>query len=202
MFWISHVIFLRRFYFPHPPPPSPLNNPTCVILISDADGGRSPRCRRSESRSARHNEERRKLEDELKLLREQINTLTKEKKALEGQLSEKGKDQSKHAFFSRFSKNLWFLESAVERCVTRSRKWNEKQTSSWFSDSRISKRSEFTLCSLQNQAEQLNNNRFIKTSIWNVFILLNNCTWWTIFSYSNFLICFETYPLKGLLARQ
>lgn len=163
-----------------------LNNPTCVIVISDADGGRSPRSRRSESRSARHNEERRKLEDELRLLREQINTLAEEKKELEGQLSEKGKDQSKHAFFSRFSKNLWFLESTVERYVTRSRKWNEKQTSSWFSDSRISKRSELTLCSLQNQAERLNNNRFIKTSICLVnyfFILKLSDMFWNILSF-------------------
>ena len=98
MFWNSHVIFLRRLYFPRLP--SPLNNPTCVIVISDADGGRSPRSSQSESRSTKN---------ELKLLREQINTLTEEKKALEKQLSEKGKDQSKHAFFIRFTLNIYEL---------------------------------------------------------------------------------------------
>ena len=52
---------------------------------------RALRSRRSESRSVRKYEERQKLENELKSLREQINTSTERIKTLENQLSEKSK---------------------------------------------------------------------------------------------------------------
>ena len=71
--------------------PPPFNNPTNVIIISDADGRRALRSRRSESTSARQNKEHQKLENELKLLREQINISIERIKTLENQLSEKSK---------------------------------------------------------------------------------------------------------------
>ena len=85
------------------PPPTllPLNNPTNVIIISDADGGRALRGRRSESRSARQHEERQKLENELKSMREQIITSAERIKTLEKQLSEKSK-----FYLGRVSNNL------------------------------------------------------------------------------------------------
>ena len=51
----------------YPPPSHYLNNPTYVIVISDADGRRTSRSRHSELRSAREDEERQKLEYELQL---------------------------------------------------------------------------------------------------------------------------------------
>ena len=73
------------------PTPPPFNNPTNVIIISDADGRRALRSRRSESTSARQNKERQKLENELKLQREQIKDLTAKKEAVKQQLTEIGK---------------------------------------------------------------------------------------------------------------
>ena len=49
------------------PPSHYLNNPTYVIVISDADGRRTSRSKHSELRSARQDEERQKLEYELQL---------------------------------------------------------------------------------------------------------------------------------------
>ncbi|XP_058971327.2 tropomyosin [Pocillopora verrucosa] len=57
-------------------------------FTEDADGKISPRRRRSESRSTRHDEERQKLENELKLQREQIKDLTAKKEAVKQQLTE------------------------------------------------------------------------------------------------------------------
>ena len=65
-------------------------------MISDADGRRTSRSRHLELRSARQDEERQKLENELQLQKEQTKTLVEKNEAVEKQLSEKGTFQSRH----------------------------------------------------------------------------------------------------------
>ena len=66
----------------------------------------------SESWSARQEEGRQKLENELKLQKEQTNTLVEKNEAVEKQLSEKGIYQSKHIIFNSMG-NLKFFQFAV-----------------------------------------------------------------------------------------
>ena len=75
-----------------------MNSHTYAIVISDADGGRTFRSRRSEFKSATHDEERQKLENELKLQREQVHDFTAQNEALVRQLTEIVKYQGRYEY--------------------------------------------------------------------------------------------------------